>query len=773
MAIDLTHCQTPGRDDDICDMDDYMVGVIPLACSVLALIMAYFLTQRVMSHPRGNAKMNEISDMVQAGAKAFLKEEYKYLSIFVLVVSVALLIIFSLEPYSASDDVTDGARSFGCFVAGALLSALAGWFGMIIATAANVRTASAADTTGSSGSDDIPRGLNAALKIAFAGGAVMGFAVVGLGLLGISLFYIIMLQGRDDDEDDPESLALESLSSFGFGASSIALFARVAGGIYTKAADVGADLVGKVEQGIPEDDPRNPATIADNVGDNVGDVAGMGADLFESFVGSIIACATLGDTDRVLIALPFFIAGAGIVASLIGFNFVGTKEGASQTELLHALHKGTIVASVFSVGFSAAIIFVMMGERIEDAARVLGCVIIGLISGIGIGQFTEYFTSYSFKPTQSISDAGVTGPATVLIQGLGIGMLSCMPPTLLLAIVIFACDALAGAYGVAIAAVGMLSTLGVTLATDAYGPVADNAGGIAEMAELPESVRDTTDALDALGNTTAATGKGFAIGSAVLTALSLMAAFTEKAGLNSTGSDEQDPPVLSDPTVLAGALLGAMLPLLFAALTMLSVQKAAGAIIMVVRRQFKEKPGIMDGSDSPDHEECVRISTMSSIEEMVLPGAIAVLAPLIVGFLVGPRCLLGVLGGTIVTGAEMAIMMSNAGGAWDNAKKFIEIEKAHGGKGTDIHKAVVVGDTVGDPFKDTSGPALNILIKLMSMVSLTIAPLIKGNDDYDNFYIGFAPLVILVVVVGLVWKYIVMSDKYNYQNVGAADKSQV
>eukprot|EP00636_Phaeomonas_parva_P005910 CAMPEP_0118850826 /NCGR_PEP_ID=MMETSP1163-20130328/509_1 /TAXON_ID=124430 /ORGANISM="Phaeomonas parva, Strain CCMP2877" /LENGTH=794 /DNA_ID=CAMNT_0006783065 /DNA_START=25 /DNA_END=2409 /DNA_ORIENTATION=- len=768
---DTDYCFTDGKINEFpCNIEGLAVGGIPFLAGLLSLGMAYILSRKVEAHPRGNELMNKISDQVAEGAKAFLKTEYYYLTYFVFAVSMFLLIVFSAEPYTSNlvvgvdvdddEENLDGLRSFACFLVGAVLSATAGWIGMSIATAANVRTASAADTTGSSGSADIPHGLNAALKIAFAGGAVMGFTVVGLALFGLGLFYFLMVQGRDFNDDVPftdERLSIESLSSFGFGASAIALFARVAGGIYTKAADVGADLVGKVEQGIPEDDPRNPATIADNVGDNVGDVAGMGADLFESFVGSIIASASLA-SDPVLLALPFFLASAGVVASLIGFFFVSTKEDASQTELLHALHRGTNVATFLALLFNLGIICLLMGGRIEDGMRVWGCTILGLIAGVIIGIMTEYFTSYSFLPTQSISNAGVTGPATVLIQGLGVGMLSCMPPIVLICIVIFGCNELAGSYGIAISAVGMLTTLGVTLATDAYGPIADNAGGIAEMAELPESVRDTTDALDALGNTTAATGKGFAIGSAVLTSISLMNAFSVKTSISGS---------LDDPIVLAGALLGAMLPFLFAALTMLSVQKAAGAIIMVVRKQFREKPGIMDGSEQPDHNECVAISTQSSIEEMILPGAVAVFVPFIIGFMVGPKCLLGVLGGTIVSGACMAIMMSNAGGAWDNAKKYIEIEKAHGGKGTDIHDAVVIGDTVGDPFKDTSGPALNILLKLISIIALTLSSLIDGNDDWEDGYIGIIPLAILAAICYAVYVYIYKDNKYDYNKVDA------
>merc|ERR1719498_1697000 len=707
--------------------------------------------------------MNMLSDKIQKGARAFLVTEYKYVSFFVVLVAVVLCGIYSGDN-DEYDDNTSGIRIAACFIAGAILSAAAGWSGMMVATDANVRTTSAA----------MNKGLNEALKVAFTGGAVMGFTVVGLGIVGVSAFYLIMTAGREDSMS-PEVVseyAIQALAGFGFGASSIALFARVAGGIYTKAADVGADLVGKVEKNIPEDDPRNPAVIADNVGDNVGDVAGMGADLFESFVGSIIAAATLANGDVLKIALPFWIAGAGTIASIVGFFFVSTHDNASQKELLHALHKGTTVASVLTVGFSAAICHFLF-ETTDSVYgwQLFGCIVIGLVSGIIIGQFTEYFTSYSYKPTVSIAEAGVTGPATVIIQGLGVGMVSCVGPVITLVITICACDQLADQYGVAIAAVGMLSTLGVTLATDPYGPVADNAGGIAEMADLPESVRDTTDALDALGNTTAATGKGFAIGSAVLTSLSLLAAFIEQCSFEDADKSID----ISDPVVLSGALFGAVLPFLFAALTMLSVQKAAGCIIQEVRRQFREIAGLMEGTGEPDTDKCVAISTQSSVEEMILPGAYAIFAPLLIGFLVGPKCLAGMLSGAITSGCMLAIMMSNAGGAWDNSKKYIEIEKALGGKGTDIHKACVVGDTVGDPFKDTSGPALNILIKLMSMVSLTIAPLIKGKETWEKAYWGLIPLGLIVFVTGFVYMMFWRHEKQGtskYESIQANGSTQ-
>jgi len=704
--------------------------------------MAIFLTKKLQSYERGSDEMNKLCDKIKSGAKAFLVTEYKYLTMFVFLVFAVLIIIYTLDPPSNllsladNPDRLDGIRAGGCFIAGALLSAGAGWAGMSVATDANVRTTQAADK----------QGLSVALRVAFTGGAVMGFTVVGLGLAGLSFFLWLMTLNRSVGElgtaeaTAAKSLiaAVDSLASFGFGASSIALFARVAGGIYTKAADVGADLVGKVEMDIPEDDPRNPAVIADNVGDNVGDVAGMGADLFESFVGSIIAAATLANGNAVKVALPFWIAGAGIVASMFGFYAVSTKDGANQRQLMMALHKGVISSSVLVLAFSAIIVSQFFpGDQAAEGWKIFACIAIGLIAGILIGQATEYYTSYSFWPTQSITEAGVTGPATVIIQGLGIGMMSCVPPVLIIVATILGCNALSGDYGVAMAAVGMLSTLGVTLATDAYGPIADNAGGIAEMAELEERVRETTDALDALGNTTAATGKGFAIGSAVLTSLSLLTAFKDKAQVVSAD--------IGDPVVLSGVLFGAMLPFLFAALTMLSVQKAAGAIIIEVRRQFATIDGLREGTAEADSDRCVAISTQSSVEEMILPGVYAVLSPLIAGLLIGPKCLTGMLGGAIASGMMLAIMMANAGGAWDNSKKYIEIEGACGGKGTTTHKACVVGDTVGDPFKDTSGPSLNILIKLMSMVSLTAAPIIRGWQDWQFWYWGLLPIGLCII----------------------------
>jgi inorganic pyrophosphatase len=692
-----------------------------------SLLFVLFLLKELQKAPRGNDLMNKISDQIKSGARAFLITEYKYLTFYIIVIFVLFIILYTVDPPTKKK--TDGIKYACNFLVGAILSAGAGWGGMSVATDANVRTTQAADK----------EGLAKGLRVAFTGGAVMGFTVVGLGLLGLSLMFFFMTMG--DDSDDALKNAAEAMAAFGFGASSIALFARVAGGIYTKAADVGADLVGKVEMDIPEDDPRNPAVIADNVGDNVGDVAGMGADLFESFVGSIIAAMQLADGAKGQMMLPIWVAGVGIFSSMVGFFAVNTKDGANQHELMFALHKGTIVSSIFALGLSAVVCWGIF-DNSSDGWGFFACIVIGLVAGVMIGQVTEYFTSYAYTPVKSITDAGITGPATVIIQGLGIGMISCVFPVLIIVATILACDALSGGYGIAIAAVGMLSTLGVTLATDAYGPVADNAGGIAEMANLDERVRETTDALDALGNTTAATGKGFAIGSAVLTSLSLLAAFKEQTGLDGEGKAID----IGEPVVLSGMILGAMLPFLFAALTMLSVQKAAGAIIIEVRRQFAEIPGLREGEAEADSDKCVAISTQSSVEEMILPGIYAILSPISVGFLIGPKCLAGLLAGAIASGMMLAIMMANAGGAWDNSKKYIEIEGARGGKGTEIHKACVVGDTVGDPFKDTSGPALNVLIKLMSLISLVIAPILKQNPgDWEVWYYGLIPIGLMLL----------------------------
>jgi len=724
-------------------------GMVAGGC---ALIFVLYLQSKINRMQVGKdidkPLLDKLAGQVRSGSMAFLKIEYSYLALFVLVVGIILGILFTVVPLrdTPDHDNTDGIRVAGCFLLGAILSGTAGWLGMFVATLGNVRT-TVSCTIGT---------LNDGLQTAFTAGAVMGFVVVGLGLSGLSVIFWVQSIGKSND------YVMEILAGFGVGASSIALFARVAGGIYTKAADVGADLVGKVEAGIDEDDPHNPAVIADNVGDNVGDVAGMGADLFESYVGSIVAAATLAGTDHRLIALPFVLASVGIFCSLAGYFMVGTDEEGKGIhvelgKLMWALEKGMYFSAALFIVLAAVVMYLMFGNTPDMLGLHLwGCIVIGLVAGALIGKVTEYFTSFDFGPVISIKDRGATGPATVVIQGIGVGMISCTPPTLILVAAILACNALSPAsneaYGVSIAAVGMLATLGITLATDAYGPVADNAGGLAEMAGLGPEVRAKTDSLDALGNTTAATGKGFAIGSAVLTALSLLAAFQTK--VDPAG---EMPFKVSSASVMAGCLLGAMLPYLFGAMTMISVGKSAAEIIHEVRRQFKEIPGLREvlekinrgeeigpGEDvEPDSDKCVAISTASSVREMVAPGAYAILSPICIGFLVGPQCLMGLLAGSIVSGAMLAIMMSNAGGAWDNAKKLCE---KVGLKKTEQGNACVIGDTVGDPFKDTSGPSLNILIKLMSMVSLLIAPFLREKRDFDEWYLGLIPIAVLLLV---------------------------
>ena len=687
-------------------MEKYLV-LATFVGSVIALLFALFTGKRVLRFEEGTPLMSKISRSIREGANAYLRRQYTVVGIFFACMIVVLCIM-------AACKLLTWFVPFA-FLTGGFFSGLSGFVGMRIATKANCRTANACRD-----------GLNKGLRVAFSAGSVMGFTVVGLGLFDISVWFMLLRFVFKLEAADITSAML----TFGMGASSMALFARVGGGIFTKAADVGADLVGKVEAGIPEDDPRNPAVIADNVGDNVGDVAGMGADLYESYVGSIISASALGvaafsDQAFKAMAIPMVMAAVGIICSIIGSFFVKTEENADQRTLLKALSRGTNLSAILIAIISFFLVWAMLGLAHWG---LYVAILSGLVAGVLIGKATEYYTSDTYKPTQELSGKSQTGSATIIIGGLGLGMLSTAMPIIIVAVCILLAfflsgggtDASMGLYGIALAAVGMLSTLGITLATDAYGPVADNAGGIAEMSGLPEEVRDRTDALDSLGNTTAATGKGFAIGSASLTALALLVSYVN---IVQEGTDEVLNFTLTSPTVLVGMFIGAMLTFVFSAMTMRSVQTAAQSIVVEVRRQFREIAGIMEGKTDPEYGKCVALCTKGALHEMVVPALLAIIVPLATGLVLGPTGVVGLLGGVSVTGFAMAVFMSNAGGAWDNAKKYIE-RGNHGGKGSEQHKAAVVGDTVGDPFKDTSGPSLNILIKLCSTVSIVFSGLV-------------------------------------------------
>jgi vacuolar-type H(+)-translocating pyrophosphatase len=695
-----------------------LLNLAPIG-SVLALAFAAYLAIRVLKHDEGTAEMKSVAEAVREGARAYLKRQYSGVAIFFGVMFVALMFLASKKYLSYFVPFA--------FITGGFFSGLSGYIGMTIATKASARTTNAARNS-----------LNSALSVAFSSGAVMGLVVVGLGLLDLSIWYYLLNWYYSCHAIpagmDKLGIITSTMLCFGMGASSQALFARVGGGIFTKAADVGADLVGKVEAGIPEDDPRNPAVIADNVGDNVGDVAGMGADLYESYVGSIVATMALGvaafgalGLSLQSITIPMVMAAVGVLASIVGTFFVKTEEKAEQGALLAALRRGVYSSSIIVAIASFFVVKISLGMQYIG---VYYSVLAGLLAGVAIGFFTEFFTSSKYSPTRKIADASLTGPATVIISGISVGMLSTALPVIVVCMAIMASYYLSGGasnpnmglYGVGISAVGMLSTLGITLATDAYGPVADNAGGNAQMTNQPKEVRERTDALDALGNTTAATGKGFAIGSAALTALALIAAYRDQIVILGGKMDLS----LMNPQVLIGLFIGGMLPFAFCALTMSAVGRAAGAVVVEVRRQFKEIVGLMQGKAKADYARCVSIVTKAAQKEMILPSVLAIAAPIAVGILCGINSVAGMLMGATVTGFVLAVMMANSGGAWDNAKKYIE-EGHHGGKGSLAHKAVVVGDTVGDPFKDTSGPSLNILIKLMSMVSIVFAAFIIRN----------------------------------------------